>query len=148
MQSIIDKGEIDYKNIMDNFILWVEKGYMTAADVCFGIGQRTLKALTYYKRELKQIGISNKLDMDEWVKNVGSNSESSYETKTSGNGSLMRVLPAILYLNKSQKTLSEKTTIMNDLSSITHANEECKSSCVYYTQRRYFRVFKVLFLFS
>lgn len=132
MQSIIDKGEIDYKDIMDNFILWVEKGYMTAADVCFGIGQRTLKALTYYKRELKQIDISNKLDMEEWVKNVGLSSETSYETKTSGNGSLMRVLPAVLYLNKSQKTLSEKITIMRGLSSITHANEECKSSCIYY----------------
>ncbi len=35
MDSITKLKEINYKDIMDKFKIWVEEGYMTANDVCF-----------------------------------------------------------------------------------------------------------------
>ena len=132
MKSIIQLKEINYKDIIDKFKLWVEEGYMTANDVCFGIGQRTLKALTFYNRELRKPTASKAFKNYDWIPLVGSMSENLNEKKTSGNGSLMRVLPAALYLNYTNQSLRGKINIMNKISSITHSNDECVSSCIYY----------------
>lgn len=132
MESIIQLKEINYKDIMDKFKLWVEEGYMTANDVCFGIGQRTLKALTFYYNELKKTTVSESFKNFSWIPLIGTMSENFNEKKTSGNGSLMRVLPVVLYLNSTNKSLTEKINIMSKVSSMTHGNNECVSSCIYY----------------
>ncbi len=98
----------------------------------FCIGQRTLKALTFYNREIKNPTVSKAFKDYNWIPLIGTMSESLNEKKTSGNGSLMRVLPVVLYLNSTDKDLSEKINIMSKVSSMTHSNEECVSSCIYY----------------
>lgn len=132
MKSIIEFNNIEYKDIIDKFKSWVEEGYMTANDVCFGIGQRTLKALTFYNREIKNPEVSKPFKNYDWIPLIGTMSENLNEKKASGNGSLMRVLPVALYLNSTNKTLNEKISIISKVSSMTHGNDECISSCIYY----------------
>lgn len=132
LESINEFNDINYRDIMDKFRLWIKEGYMTAGDVCFGIGQRTLKALTFYNKELSNPSASKDLSDEEWIPLVGKLSESKYDSKTAGNGSLMRILPVVLYLNNSKKSLSDKINIISKVSSLTHANDECIASCIYY----------------
>ncbi len=132
MKSIIELRKIDYRDIMEQFKLWILEGYMTAGDVCFGIGQRTLKALTFYNRETNNPTITKSFKNDNWIPLIGTLSESQNEKMTSGNGSLMRVLPVAYYLITSDLSLQEKIAIMHKVSAMTHSDDECVSSCIYY----------------
>lgn len=132
MKSIIKFNDIDYKDIMDKFQLWVLEGYMSANDICFGIGQRTLKALSFYNKEINNPTFSKSFKNFDWIPQVGTMSENLNNKNTSGNGSLMKTLPVALYLNSTNKSLKEKINIMKNVSSMTHGNNECVSSCIYY----------------
>lgn len=127
MESMYECDGINYRNLMDKFVLWASRGYMTVANrKFFGIGERTLKALEFYYNE------RDKRDGDEWITQVGELSVPKDKIKFSGNGSLMRALPFVFYLYNKKINVEEKVRIMCDMSSITHYSEDCKACCVFY----------------
>jgi ADP-ribosylglycohydrolase len=73
----LSKG-LDYKDIMTNFIKWINNGEYTAHGVVFDVGNATRKALRRFEGGKAPL-------------NCGGLSEND-----NGNGSLMRILP-ILY---------------------------------------------------
>src|SRR5574344_1181159 len=94
IQSIIDKNKVDYTDLLDKYLMWLETGYMAIDDKCFGIGQTTLRSLLNYKKSKNYI---------EYIIKNNPSSE-----KNGGNGAMMRMLPIILYLYKQDKQLAKK----------------------------------------
>jgi len=48
--SLIEKGEFDAKDMMYKFIKWYESGYNSSTGYCFDIGNATVKALKYFRK--------------------------------------------------------------------------------------------------
>ena len=79
LESIRRTGGIDYTDIMDNFVKWLDGGEFTPYGYAYDIGRRTMSAINRYKRYHKPHKAGN---IDE---------------RSNGNGSLMRIMPAVLY---------------------------------------------------
>lgn len=119
VESILKKKSIDYHDIMRNFLRWATEGYMTPHGSTFGMGQTVLRALVQYskKRDIAICGCG--------------------EEKDNGNGSLMRLLPFVVYLHNdrilSKNSLDEKINIIHNASSITHRHLRSQIACgIYY----------------
>ncbi len=127
IDSIIESGKIDYDNIAEKFCDWVYKSENTASGVVFDIGNTTSQAIMNFVSSK-----NNSID-------CGLKGEHN-----SGNGSLMRMLPiALFYYFSNKDSIEVKIDSINKVSSITHANEECKLACsiyclfVYYLMQGY-----------
>lgn len=121
MQSIIDnKGNINYKDIMNNFILWIEKGKFTSNNKTFGVGGTTLKALRnyYYKEEFIMYKDPLMCGID--------------DIKDNGNGSLMRILPIAYYCYYKKLNEEEIYKLVKDISSMTHRHSISILGCYIY----------------
>lgn len=104
IESYNEKGEFDPRYHMTKFLRWYEDGYLSPTKHCFDIGNQTANALTLYAYNGKFPELS----------------------KTSaGNGSLMRIIPDILY------SIYSYNNVVADSSNITHNNKECMTSCLY-----------------
>ena len=114
LDSIIEKQDIDYDDIMNKFCEWARKAKYTATDRVFDIGNCTSMALSNYSHGI------NALD-------CGISSQSS-----NGNGSLMRMLPIAYYLWINSFTDKEETEIIDNYSGLTHAHEISKLGCKIY----------------
>ena len=101
MKGIIDNPNVFdsrlHKSIMDNYILWVKDGYMSANNRCFGIGGTTFESLNKYRK-------SKSLD-DYCEINIESE-------RKAGNGALMRILPLVLALYNKNMTINDKLSII------------------------------------
>lgn len=117
MQSIVDNdGKINYDDIMNKYVDWAVKAKYTATDTLFDIGNSTYKAINKY--------LSHRYSPTEC------GGKSVYEN---GNGSLMRMLPVVFDLYDSDLTDTQKNNIINEYSSLTHANEISQMGChIYY----------------
>lgn len=80
LDALVDRKTIDYRAIMDNFILWVGKGAFTPQGKAFGMGITTMNALKRYAASKNPLT---------------SGSTDEFEN---GNGALMRILPLSFYL--------------------------------------------------
>lgn len=80
LDALIDHKTIDYRAIMDNFILWVGNGAFTPRGTAFGMGITTMNALQRYSISKNP---------------MTSGSTDEFEN---GNGALMRILPLSFYL--------------------------------------------------
>jgi len=116
MDSIINNNGINYEDIMNNFIKWLDNGEFTSIDKTFGVGSTVLKSLTNYK---------NTKD----VLNSGCKDEIY-----NGNGSLMRILPFSLFCIINGLDDEETKEIINTASSLTHAHDISKMGCYIYTE--------------
>lgn len=116
MDSIIKKGKIDYKNIMNNFLLWYTYEKYTATGVLFDIGNTTLDALERYSSK-----------MYEPIK-CGLN-----DIESNGNGSLMRMMPFAFYIYFKKLDNKKIVELISDASSLTHAHEISRLGCLIYT---------------
>lgn len=116
IDSILKKQEINYKNIIGNFLVWFTLEKYTATGVLFDIGGTTSEALARYSSGLNPV-------------NCG-----SADIKSNGNGSLMRMLPIALYCYYKNIKEPEIINIVNDISSLTHAHEISKMSCYIYVR--------------
>ena len=114
MDSIIEKKEIDYDDIMKKFTLWTDESKYTATDKMFDIGISTSKSISKYKLGIDAIKCG------------------STDFNENGNGSLMRILPFVYYIYYNNFSELEKTNIINMASSITHAHEISKLGCKIY----------------
>lgn len=99
---------------MYKFTEWVNLAKYTATDKLFDIGISTRKAISNFERGNDAINCG--------TKGINEN----------GNGSLMRILPFIYYLKFSNLSEEEKTTLINQASSLTHAHEISQLGCKIY----------------
>ena len=81
MESISRRKEIDYRDVMENFLKWYERDAFTATGELFDIGNTTRAAIVRFSRKI-----------------LSPTKCGSTEENSNGNGSLMRILPATLYL--------------------------------------------------
>lgn len=117
MESIARLGKIDYQDIMENFLRWYEQDAFTATGERFDIGNTTYAAIMRFKQKFSpptQCGLTD---------------ESS-----NGNGSLMRILPATLYLyGKHGKIAGDELKIVHEFSAMTHGHMISRMACGIYS---------------
>ena len=116
MESISRLGEIDYADIMKNFVEWYECDKFTAGDVRFDVGSTTARAIENFMLGIPALECG------------------PTENFSSGNGSLMRIFPvaAYLYLKRGNNFDAEAMQTVHNFSRITHGSYRCKMSCGVY----------------
>ncbi|MDD3340986.1 MAG: ADP-ribosylglycohydrolase family protein [Bacilli bacterium] len=122
MKSIIDNnGNIDYIDIMNNFMKWAENGEFTPNDKTFGIGRTTLNALKCYRYRNEFKEYENPI-------NCGQK-----DFRDNGNGSLMRILPISFYCYYKKLNDDEIYDLVRNISSLTHSHQLSILGCFIYT---------------
>ena len=109
MTSIINKKGIDYEDIMDEFIKWMDNAEHTPHGEVFDKGSTTSRGLNRYKQGCDAL------------------SSGGSSTHDNGNGSLMRVLPLAYLPGIDYETIE-------NVSALTHAHERSKIACVLYVE--------------
>ena len=113
-ESIRRTGGIDYVDIMDNFVKWLDDGAFTPYGYAYDIGRATMSAIQRYKRYHKPHKAGN---IDE---------------RSNGNGSLMRIMPAVLYCIDRQLPTGEAIDIIHKVGGLTHAHIRSNTACGLY----------------
>lgn len=117
MESIARCGKINYQDIMENFLRWYEHDDFTATGERFDIGNTTRSAIVRFSRRLLP------------PTKCGSTEENS-----NGNGSLMRILPATIYLYATHgKIGGDELKIIHEFSSLTHGHIISCMACGIYS---------------
>ena len=117
MESIARLGKIDFQDIMQNFLRWFEHDDFTATGKRFDIGNTTRAAIVRFARKLLP------------PTKCGATNENS-----NGNGSLMRILPAMLYLYGTREKIGgDELEIIHDFSALTHGHAVSKIACGIYS---------------
>ena len=114
LESLKRKGCVDYKDIMENFLKWLEEGEFTPYGYSYDIGQGTMSAICSYRRSHKP-------------HKCGSDDE-----RNNGNGSLMRILPACLYCYEQGLDDREAIGIIHRVGGLTHAHIRANIACGLY----------------
>lgn len=97
-----------------NFINWRYKNYWTADGEVFDIGITTQNAI------------------DRLAKGTRPDLAGDFEEESNGNGSLMRILPLLVYIR--DKPLNERYHLIKQVSSITHGHVRSVIACFYYLE--------------
>lgn len=115
MDSIVEKGKIDYTDIMDRFFNWLMYNDYTATGEVFDVGNSTSRAIMNYGRGMNPLECGG---------------VSEYEN---GNGSLMRILPVAFYLRKQPDfTVEYQMEIIHNISGLTHRHPISLIGCGIY----------------
>lgn len=122
LESICRTDALDLKDIMNNFVDWLDNGAFTPYGHSFDIGNGTIRAITAYKHRGKP-------------RHCGGTSEWN-----NGNGSLMRILPACLFCYRKGLTDSDAIREIHAVGSLTHAHIRANIACGLY----YFMICEVL----
>lgn len=109
MASIVNKQAIDYGDIMNEFLEWIEHGKYTQYQDTFDYGNTTSQALFNYKLGTEAILCGG----------IGE--------KDNGNGSLMRILPLAFIPDIDYE-------IIENISGLTHRHMRSKIACVFYVE--------------
>jgi ADP-ribosylglycohydrolase len=104
----------DFKTIGQNFVRWRQEGFWTARGSVFDIGGTTARAITRLASGVKP-------------ETAGDDDENS-----NGNGSLMRILPLLLYI--AEKPAGERFRITQQVSSLTHRHVRSVTACFIYLE--------------
>ncbi len=109
---------LDYDDMMQQFLRWLEDGYMSAHNDLFDIGVSTRSALLRFDRGTPAL------------------QSGGTESHENGNGSLMRILPAAFYLYRTMgNKFSSKPAayeIIHNFSRLTHAHQISQIACGIY----------------
>ncbi len=116
MDSILRCGRLDPVVVMKCYSEWLLKGAYTPFGKAYDIGHGTMDAILCF--------LSNDFD----VTTCG-----GAEAENNGNGSLMRILPACLYLLGTGIEEEEAVRTVEQISALTHAHPRAKLACgIYY----------------
>ena len=115
MDSINECGNINYDDIMKKFSEWMDDSKYTATGDFFDIGITTSNAIRRYKKGVPSIECGD----------TGIN--------TNGNGSLMRILPIVLYSYYNKLSNEEEIELINNASALTHAHPISCLGCKIYS---------------
>ena len=117
LMDSLSKG-LDYTDIMRNFIKWINEGDYTPYGETFDVGNATRKALRRF-----QVGIAPLK-----CGGLGENDN--------GNGSLMRILPILFYIQSIYGTKitenDEAMNIIHNVSALTHGHKRSLIGCGIY----------------
>ncbi len=117
MESISRNDKINYRDIMENFLKWYAQDAFTATGERFDIGNTTYRAITRYSRKL-----------------LPPTKCGSTDVNSNGNGSLMRILPAVTYLFVTRgKIAADELEIIHEFSALTHGHIISRMSCGIYS---------------
>ncbi len=105
--SLLDKGGFDAHDQMKRYVDWWRTGYMSATGECFDIGITVRSALSRFERS-------------------GEPFAGSPDPQTAGNGSLMRLAPAVLFYFPVDEDVVHFCT---ESSRTTHAAPEAVECC-------------------
>jgi len=111
------KYGLDYSDIMERFLLWVNEGKYTPYGEVFDIGATTRKAIGLYSNGTPALLCGFKSEYD------------------NGNGSLMRMIPAAFYcFYKMKKGAAYENVIetIHSISALTHAHARSQTACGIY----------------
>lgn len=97
-----------------NFIKWRYDNYWTADNEVYDIGMTTQRAI------------------DRLVKGTPPQHAGDFEEESNGNGSLMRILPLLVYIR--DKPVDERYHLIKQVSSITHGHMRSVIACFYYLE--------------
>lgn len=115
IDSINNKGKIDYDDIATNFLKWFKEAKYTPTDRVFDIGRTSLRAIARFETSRNNaVECGGESEMD------------------NGNGSLMRILPIAYYCFAKNKNDKEILDIVSKVSSITHKHEISIIGCYIY----------------
>jgi ADP-ribosyl-[dinitrogen reductase] hydrolase len=106
--SLLECGGFDAEDQMRRYLRWYDEGYYSSTGKCFDIGGATREALERFRTSGKPMS-------------------GSTNPAKAGNGSLMRLAPAVMFYaaNRAQARLyAEKS------SRTTHAAKECLEGCI------------------
>ena len=106
--------EFDLKKIADNFVAWLYSNFWTPRGNVFDVGIATDRAIRRLEKGCKP-ELAGGTDVSD-----------------NGNGSLMRILPLIIYTNN--KLISDRYIITKQVSSITHGHVRSVIACFYYLE--------------
>lgn len=109
MHSIVQKQGIDYDDMMDKFLDWLENAKYMQGDETFDSGITTSNAIKSYKYGTPALksGLCGERD--------------------NGNGSLMRILPLAFIKDIDYESIE-------NVSALTHGHERSKIACVLYVE--------------
>ncbi|TAE69666.1 MAG: ADP-ribosylglycohydrolase family protein [Bacteroidetes bacterium] len=109
--------EYDLKKIANNFLKWYEDGFWAAHGKIFDVGIATAKSIQKIKTNQNPLLTGGTTEMD------------------NGNGSLMRIIPIIFYLQKKfPDDIKKRFECIAEVSSITHAHIRSIFSCFIYCE--------------
>lgn len=111
MQSLVELEDYSSKDIADKYIKWLYEGYWTPQGIVWDCGSTTAHALRLYRRHGILTGVNDE--------------------DACGNGSLMRVIPILFYVNQN---IENRFDIIREFSSITHSNIKCIIACAIYIE--------------
>lgn len=106
--------QFSLQQIANNFVAWLNNNYWTARGVVFDVGIATRQAI---KR--LQNGCRPEL-------------AGGMEISDNGNGSLMRILPLVVYIQ--DKEIDRRFQITKEVSSMTHGHIRSVIACFYYLE--------------
>lgn len=106
--------DYDLNTIGQNFVKWYDENYWTPHGNVFDIGIATRQAIS-------------RLAQGEKPELAG-----GFEVSDNGNGSLMRILPLLFYIQ--DKPINERYDITKRVSSITHGHIRSVVACFYYLE--------------
>lgn len=102
------------QRIADTFVRWRYNNFWTARGEVFDVGMATQAAI------------------ERIAKGVRPDLAGGFETSSNGNGSLMRILPLLVYIN--DMPVGERFAVIKDVSSITHGHMRSVIACFYYLE--------------
>ena len=106
---------VDYERIMNSFVRYL-KGEYTQYSEMFDIGKATYSAI------LKYIDGCNPLKCG------------GIDERSNGNGSLMRMIPIVFYIDELCDKKEIYYSIVENLSALTHNHDISKIACVFYVE--------------
>lgn len=115
IDSLTNNNEIDYNDIMNNFVKWITEGEYTPNGIVFDKGNTCLEAILNYKS-----------------KNIEPLECGLNDYYSNGNGSLMRILPVAYYSYYKNLNKEETYSLTKNISSLTHRHEISILGCYIY----------------
>lgn len=112
--SIIKTDGIFCKDIMERFVRWLWDGAYTPYGFSFDIGRGTMNAIKSYEANKDPYKCGGTSPND------------------NGNGSLMRIMPAVLYSIKHYRVDYAAVHMVHTVSALTHAHVRAKIACGLY----------------
>ena len=114
LESIRRNDGVNECDIMDNFVKWLDDGAFTPYGYAYDIGRGTMNAIREYKRTRDP-------------HRAGGDSVTN-----NGNGSLMRIMPAVLYAIEKGLADGEAVAVVHRVGSLTHAHIRANIACGLY----------------
>jgi ADP-ribosylglycohydrolase len=107
---------LDYGDIMIRFLRWYREGAYTPHGQTFDVGGATARSLERFARGTPPLACGGTQEGD------------------NGNGSLMRILPLLFYLQSRQdmEDMGGVLAVVHDVSALTHAHKRSQLACGLY----------------